>query len=300
MTNKVLVLGGASYNGMIYLDDFPEAKSHTILSKGYHETIGSTGAGKALNLRKLGLQVTFHALIGDDEYGQHVKDYLSNAQVHFVYDVDPAGTKRHINLMDKLGRRISIFVAHGTFEPQIDRAALTKHIAASDLVAVNIINYCRHALPIIRAQHKPLWCDIHDYDGSNPYHQDFIDAADVLLLSSDSMSDYRPFMEKLIAQGKELVICTHGKEGATALTNESRWVETPIISAYQRVDSNGAGDSFFAGVLYGKIQGFGIEKCMRLGSVIGGLCITSKELAYPDLNPALVAAEYAKHYDQAL
>ena len=61
---KILVLGGVSVNTMIYLDQFPQPTPQTVFSKGYHETIGSTGAGKALNLKKLGLDVTLHGLIG--------------------------------------------------------------------------------------------------------------------------------------------------------------------------------------------------------------------------------------------
>lgn len=52
-----LVIGGVSFNTMVYLDTFPQPLPQTIFSTGFHETVGSTGAGKALNLRKLGFFV---------------------------------------------------------------------------------------------------------------------------------------------------------------------------------------------------------------------------------------------------
>lgn len=50
---NILVLGGISYNMIIYLEQFPQPCSQTVFSHGVHETAGSTGAGKALNLAKL-------------------------------------------------------------------------------------------------------------------------------------------------------------------------------------------------------------------------------------------------------
>lgn len=297
---KALVLGGVSVNTIIYLDKFPKPEPQTAFSKGYHETIGSTGAGKALNLKKLGMDVVLHALIGDDYYGQTIRTYLENAGVPFIYDIDPLGTQRHVNLMDDSGGRISIFFAYGTYEPGIDLSRIEKLIPDSDYVVLNVINYCRTLIPLIKKYRKPIWCDIHDYDGKNGYHHDFIAAADYLFLSSDALPDYRTFMEAQIERGKKLVVCTHGTSGATALTAHRQWIETPIIPTYKRKDANGAGDSFFAGYLYGVSKGFPTDKCLRVSTIVAGLCVTSNELAYPQLNERLVAQEYRKHYGEPL
>ena len=77
---NILVLGGVSYNMMIYLGAFPQPEPQTVFSQGFHETVGSTGAGKALNLAKLGLDVTLHGMIGADDLGQKIRDYFSCRQ----------------------------------------------------------------------------------------------------------------------------------------------------------------------------------------------------------------------------
>ena len=207
----VLVLGGVSYNLMIYLDAFPAPAPQTVASRGFHETVGSTGAGKALNLGRLGLAVTLHGLIGDDFHGGKIREYLAQEPLTFVYDLDPAGTQRHVNLMDARGRRISIFLSYGSPQPPVDVARLAALIAQSDYVVLNIMNYCRFLIPLIQQAGKAIWCDIHDYDGENPYHRDFIQAADYVFLSSDALAEYRAFMRRLIAAGKQLVVCTHGR-----------------------------------------------------------------------------------------
>jgi len=297
---KVLVLGGVSVNTMIYLDRFPQPISQTVFSKGYHETIGSTGAGKALNLQKLGMDITLHGLIGQDYYGDMVKAYFEREKVPFVYDIDPNGTKRHTNLMDDNGSRISIFFSYGTFDPEINLQRLETLICDSDIIVLNVINYCRKLIPFIKKCGKEIWCDIHDYDGQNDYHKDFINAADYVFMSSDAMPNYKPYMQKLIDKGKRLVVCTHSVEGVTAVNAYHQWIETPIIASYPRKDSNGAGDSFFAGYLYGKTKGYTTNKCLRIGTIVAGLCITSTELAHPKLSEDKVAQEYKHHYGELL
>src|SRR6476646_3513692 len=144
---RVLILGGVSYNTMIYLDGFPLPGPVTIFPRASHETVGSTGAGKALNLAKLGMEVTLHAPIGDDVYGDMVREYFRRENVHFLYDVDAAGTQRHVNLMDLDGRRISIIYAPGSPNPPVDHERIEALIPGSDYVLLNISNYCRHIIP---------------------------------------------------------------------------------------------------------------------------------------------------------
>lgn len=294
----ILVVGGITYDSLIYLDTFPGTEPRTIFSQGYAETIGGTGAGKALNLKRLGADVTLHAMIGADAAGDQVRARFAAEKLPFIGETDPAGTERHTNLMSADGERISIYTHYATFAPAIDMDRLEALIVAHDVIALNIINYCRHAIPLARRHNKPIWCDVHDYDGQSAYHQDFVQAADYLFLSSSLLPDYRAFMLAQIEQGKRMVVCTHGKDGATALTAAGDWIDTPALP-YPLRDSSGAGDSFFAGVLYAHLRGAAPEIALRTGAVVAGLCIASPELYGLDLSPAQVAAEYQRHYGTA-
>jgi acarbose 7IV-phosphotransferase len=297
---KVFVLGGVSYNLIVYLSELPEARPQTIFANDFHETIGETAAGKALNLAKLGFDVTLHSLIGNDESGWKIENILQKQGVHFFHDLDPKGTERDINLMDQNGGRISIFLPTTTYEPKVDRDRIEKAISENDLIVLNISNYCRYLIPLIRKHQKEIWCDIHDYNTNNAYHQDFIEAADYIFMSSDQMKDYRTFLEQLIRKGKKLAVCTHGSAGSSALTSDYQWFETPIIKDYQRVDSNGAGDAFFAGFLFAYTRGYSIRKSLQMATVISGLCITSRELAHPSLSPELAEGDFKKYYENSV
>jgi len=299
MHKFVLVLGGVSWNTMLYVDRFPQADPQTVFSKGLHETVGSTGSGKALNLSKLDFAVTLYGMIGADHHGEWIKEYFARENVPFIYDTSPE-TERHVNLMDTDGKRISIISRSGNSSSRPDLRQIDGLISQSDYIILNLADYCRPMIPLLTWYGKEVWTDLHDYDGRNPYHRDFIRAADYVFLSSDSMPDYRAYMEGLIKDGKKLAVCTHGSKGSSALTSHGEWIETPAIAAYDRVDTNGAGDAFFSGFMYAHARGCSTQICSRLGTIVAGLCVTSSELALPSMSAWLVEAEYRKHYGEAL
>ena len=293
---KVFISGGTSWNSVITLDEFPEAIAKTIHECDFDETLGSTGAGKALTLSQLGFDITLHGLLGDDLYGTKVQEALNQPNLNFITDSDPQGTERHLNIMNGRGERISIFINPSSDEPNIDYAKFEFMIAESDYAVINILNYCRNILPVCKKLNKEIWTDLHDYNLGNPYHQDFIDAADYIFLSSDNLPEYKEFMQQQIKNGKKLVVCTHAKEGASALTEKGEWFDVPIIDKYQMINTNGAGDSFFSGFLYAFDQGHDTLKCLQYATVTAGLCITSKSLSYSGSSSEFIEKEYQRYY----
>jgi len=293
---KVLIIGGTTFDSIVYLENLPNPQPQTIFNASINETIGSTGAGKALNLSKLNVNSTLHSIIGNDDYGCKVIEGLDKKGVDFIYDIDPNGTERHVNLMDGQGNRISIFVTHSSSNLSLDMSKIENYIKESDIIVLNIIGYTRQLIPLIKKYNKPVWTDLHDYNIDNPYHEAYIEIADYIFVSSDNMKDYKPVMKGWIEKGKELVVYTHGKNGSTALTKDGKWIDVPIVSDYNLIDANGAGDSFFSGFLYGFLNEKDTEECLKLGTICAGLCITSKELSNDDLSEELLKYEYNKYF----
>ena len=293
---KVLIIGGTTFDSIIYLKNLPYPEPQTIHYAPFNETLGSTGAGKALNLTKLKVPTTLHSIIGNDECGAKIRKKLDECEVDFVYDHDPKGTERHVNIMSETGERISIFVTQSSSDLHLNKRRIEQLIKDADVIVLNIIAYTKQLIPLIQKYKKPVWTDLHDYNPGNPYHQDYIEIANYIFVSSDNMYDYKPVMQQWMEKGKELVVCTHGKDGATALTKDGTWIETPIVQQYQFKDGNGAGDSFFSGFMYGFLKGKSTEESMKLGTICAGLCISSKELAFEELNENLLEEEYRKYF----
>ncbi len=283
---KVLVVGGVSYDHIIHIGELPCGVNEALFAKEGYYMVGGTGTGKAMNLSKLGFDVSFQFRIGSDDAGQKIREYFAQHPIHTIIEIDDASTECHTNLMDDEGKRISIYTDYLTFEPDIELAPVLSAARESDQLVVNIMNYCRNYLPGLKQLNKPIWVDIHDYDGTNTYHQDFIEAADFLFISSEQMTGYRSFMVQQIEQGKTIVVCTHGKLGASCLTNSLDWYEQDILEHFDRIDTNGAGDAFMSGFMFGYCQQYPIPQCMEFGAICAGHAISSKQLFGECLNPS--------------
>ena len=121
------------------------------------------------------------------------------------------------------------------------------------------------AVPLALESGRPIWTDLHDYDGARSLHAPFIDAAEVVFVSHDRLAAPAAFLESMIQRGKRLAVCTMAGAGATAFDADRRWYEVPAEPVGQLVDANGAGDAFFAGVLFGVLSGVPLERACATG-----------------------------------
>jgi sugar/nucleoside kinase (ribokinase family) len=263
---------------MIRVEAFPAPEPASVFPPAWHETIGSSGAGKAMNLARLGVDVTLHCLIGDDDHGRRVRAGLEGAGVHVDAVADPTGTARHVNLMDARGRRISFLLHTGDPAARFEGPAVEALVADADEVLVAITDACRPVLAIARRLGKRTWTDLHATDGERAWERDFW-TADRVCFSGERLVDPRPFMERLIAEGRELVACTLAERGAIALTRDRRWFEVPASPVEAVTDTNGAGDAFLAGLVAGELRALPIERSLALAARVAALAVQSPELA---------------------
>lgn len=289
MTKPVLILGGASLDTIIHLPVLPEPEPQTIWPTASYRALGSTGAGKSLNLAALEQPVIFHTLLGKDTEGHQIRDALAHPRIRVLEEETDGPTEQHVNLMSADGKRISLFIQPPPEPEDIDWLPVQQATTECCLVVVNILGYTRSALPWLKSAGLPIWTDLHDYDGENPYHQPFIDAAQVIFLSSDNLANYRITMKQLVGRGKAFVVCTHGSAGATLLTREGAWMEQPAMEVPAVIDTNGAGDAFFSAFLYRYLQGGELADCLKAGAINGALCVTSRELVCPGVCPSRVS-----------
>lgn len=273
---------------MIRVPAFPPPAPGTIFPIGWHEAIGSSGAGNALNLARLGVAVTLHCQLGDDEAGRRVRQGLESAGVTVDAVPDETGTARHVNVMDAAGGRLSFLLNTGDASFAYDPAHVEELVAAADEVLVAIVDPARVVLPIARRLDRRTWTDLHATDGRRAYEQDFL-TADRVFFSNEQLSDPEPLMRQLVDAGCDLVVCTRGAGGALAFLADGRRMKIPAAPVEAVVDTNGAGDAFLAGVVYGELAGQPIDRSLRIGARVAALAVESWELAGEDLGPDSVA-----------
>ena len=287
MVPTVFIAGPVSWNLLVHTEVLPRPEPHTVFAQWHAETLGGTSAGKAVNLRQLGVDVALSTLLGDDDPGRRILQRLRAAGVEVIAGRSGTGSERHVNLMDATGSRVSIYltlpvaVSTGS-DTDITRNRQDAALAAADVVVVDLADHSRRFLAAARTSGKPIWCDLHDYDGRSSFHAEFRDAADVIFVSGERLPDPYRFLRDQIAGGKQLAVCTRGADGAVALNAEGEMLEVAAQPVQDLVDTNGAGDAFFAGFLAAHLDGRSLRDCLGRAVRVAASCVRSRDLAAAD------------------
>jgi sugar/nucleoside kinase (ribokinase family) len=278
------VVGGVAWNLLVQVPRLPTDLT-TLHAEGHRWAVGGTGAGKALHLAGLGVATRLHALVGEDENGDHVREAMDAAGVELNAWPDPQGTESHLNLMDPRGDRLSIFLERSTADPAVTAEELLAFTRGADLVFVSLTEYSRRVLPLLASEGVPVWVDLHDWDGGDgDFQRPFVEHGDYLFVSDVRLDDPLELATRLAAD-RRLVVVTHGSRGATAFFPDREPLFVPAYDAGPVRDSNGAGDAFSVGVAYGVARGWDLPRSLQAGAVLAGGCVAAPDMVDPDLTP---------------
>lgn len=284
---RVLVVGPASWNLLLHVRTLPEPRPQSLVADRSVETVGGTSAGKALNLAALGHEVHLHTLLGEDAAGEQVRTALARAGVRLHADPSLSGTEQHVNLMARDGSRLSVYRSVASPAPDLDLSPVVELARSCDAVVLDLADHARRLIAPLATATVAFWTDLHDWDGADAYHLDFAAAADTIVLSADALPDPAPLCRRLAAGGR-LVVCTAGVRGATAYAGEAVHQVTAVPTD-GLVDSNGAGDAFFSGLLHGLSLGWPLSRALRAGAVAGSTAVQTDTLASAELTADLLA-----------
>lgn len=293
---RVLVTGPASWNTTIHVPSLPEPRSATLFASAAHDGLGGTSAGKALTLAALGLDVTLRTVLGDDEPAARVRGALAHPRLTLLAeDAADGRTERHVNVLADDGARLSLYLALPTPARPVDPAPADVR-ALLDGAAVAVVDLADHSRPVLAAARDagvPVWCDVHDDDGTAGYARPFAEAADVLLVSADRLDDPAAYLDAAVRRGARLAVCTAGPAGALARDVDGWW-DVPVAPVERVVDTDGAGDAFLAGLLRATLDGLPHPVALAQASACGALAVGTPGVGATSASPGAVAALAAR------
>ncbi|GAB2585537.1 hypothetical protein Aab01nite_52760 [Paractinoplanes abujensis] len=270
----VLVLGGAGVDHVVRVPQLPLPPADSTHST-VHTRAGQTGDFVALGLHALGLPTTHLDVLGDDPEGALVRDLHERQGVPFHTIGTPRGTKRSVNLVDPRGRRQSLYDSSRgaggvTFPPDLlaTLAGTARH------AHVCVTEPCAEAIPALVAAGLTISTDLHDWDGADDHHRRFAEQADIVFLSTVNLPDHESAMRSI--GGRAVVVATAGDRGGYVLDPADGQISPygPATPPAEVRDTNGAGDAFVAGFLYGHLTGEPLARCLRLGAIAGAHACT--------------------------
>lgn len=237
----------------------------------FHKVVsGISGVGYNLirNFRKLEDDVTFVSMIGNDLWGDVIKQQLMKERfsTDFVYPI-LSSTPQSVILYDNAGKREIYCDLKDFQEITIDISRLEKQIEEADLIIACNSNFNRPICEAARKKGKLIATDVHVF--SNPedeYNRDFLRTADIVFLSDEGVQTtpeelireiYRIYHNKIIVMG-----C--GSKGALLFEAETeKFTMLPAVTTRPVVSTSGAGDALFSTFLHFYAKGESPTESLR-------------------------------------
>lgn len=235
---------------------------------GVRELVGGAALNVAVGLRRLGIPTSLIAMVGDDEAGAHIREYLADHGVRLVSSPGPLGSSRAIVRHGADGEPTYVFneAAQRRSIRYGDEARAV--IAEADLVAISCFPFDNRAevdaLAGVLAGSR-VAIDPNPRTGMLSDRAEFVrgfervaaDAAIVKVGADDAQllydGDLDALRARLRALGAEAVLATAGKDGAI-LEADAGIFEAPITDLPGPiVDTVGAGDATLSGVAEGLV-----------------------------------------------
>ncbi|UJP08951.1 PfkB family carbohydrate kinase [Microbacterium sp. KUDC0406] len=278
--------------------------------RGVRELVGGAALNVAVGLRRLGVPVTLIAMVGADEPGAHIREYLADHGVALVESPSALGSSRAVVSRAPNGEPEYVFnEAAQRRSIRYDDAA-RRAIADAGIVAVSCFPFDVPAETdalVDALGEAPLAIDPNPRAGMLTDRDEFVRGferlaarASLVKVGADDAAllydgDLEALRERLRAAGATAVLATAGADGAV-LDTDAGVVTAPITTLPGRiVDTVGAGDATLAAVAAGLVEGAPssdagwqalLDRAMLIAAATcraeGGLLRTPESLAESD------------------
>lgn len=289
-TSEVLCVGIIVADHVCTPIDHVPAAGELVLAEGMLLTSGGCAANTAVDLTKMGILTSIVGRVGDDLFGNIVREMLTR---------DGVETSGIINTPGADTSQTLIIIVKGE-----DRRFVHTFGANARLTAEDISGDLLHGIKVLYVGGYLLMPNLHQeglvhlfkkaqaagiktvldvgIPGAGEYtsrlkellpHVDVFlpndDEAQVILGESDPCQQALRFHE----MGAKTVVITCGEHGSF-LVNDKERLESGIFKM-DYVDGSGSGDAFDAGFIVGMLRGLDARGCLSMASALGASCVRS-------------------------
>lgn len=280
---SVAVVGSYAKALVMTADRIP-GPGETLIGRDYRETFGGKGSDMAVQAARLGADVSYLGVVGDDAHGEEFRALMADEGVDLgglrVTDDRPTGVGFIVK--DTAGANVIVVDpgANARFTTDdVDRVAPS--LLAADVVLAQLetpLATALRALALARGGGVATILnpapaeDLRDADLScvDVLTPNEHEAKTVLGLGPDDATPPEQLARGLLSLGPAAVVITLGEAGSLVATAETATAVPP--AAVDVVDSNGAGDSFNAALAVALGEGRDLPEAARFANTAAGLC----------------------------
>ena len=256
-------------------------------------TAGGITANAGITMARLGLTVGLLSYVGDDPWGPILRQLLRenhvNDQLLSIHPTEPTSTT--VVAIDPSGER-SFFHCVGAPQ-QLNAKAILNNLDTLARTRFFLLGYyslmpnLEADLPQVLKEIRRVGCktaldaagsggDMHPLDQILP-HLDVYVPSLAEASHQTGLDDPRKIIDQYRQCGAPgLLGVKLGRQGVMLSPQHDQYLHVPIVDAPgPRVDTTGAGDSFYAGLLTGLIKGLDLHDAAKLGTAAGACCVTA-------------------------
>lgn len=285
----VIIIGSYAKALVITVDRIPD-EGETVLGKNFRETFGGKGSDMAIQAARLGATVAYVGVVGDDTFGQECITLMRSEGIDIsgLRKTQEKPTGVGLIIKDTQARNaIVVDIGANALLGRADIDAALQRISSAKVVLTQLEIPLETALYGLE-QAKAIGLltilnpapamdlrgvDLHSVDILTPNQTEARICAG--LPPNASISNEEVARRLLTSTGCDTIVMTLGHAGVQVFTSEGDLTVLPY--PVKVVDSNGAGDSFNAGLATALAEGHPLASAVRFANAAAALCCTQWE-----------------------
>lgn len=299
---KVCVIGSYAKALVMTAERIPLA-GETLIGRDYRETYGGKGSDMAVQAARLGAQVSYIGVVGDDAFGHEFIKLMQSENVITSGIRLTAEKPTGVGFIVKDIQARNVIVVDKGANDLFSEADIDRHLSLikeADVVLAQLEIPLETALYGLRKAKELGKTTIlnpapavsltgHDLSFVDLITPNETEARVVIGEEPEAALSHCEVAEKLLETGCGTVVMTLGDKGVDIHTA----VESAHVDSYriQVVDSNGAGDSFNASLASALSAGKPLKEAVHYANAVAGLCCTRWETV-----PSYHTAEEVKQF----
>lgn len=284
--------------GRVGVDFFSKDSGKSLVdARNFIKTQGGSASNIAVNLSKLGLQVSLVTKVGKEPLGNFLIKYLKGFGVNTSFISQDPNHKTSLAVVEVLppDSFTTLFFRECCADLQLKYEDLpmedirNSHLLVSTggsltslparETVLKLLEELKNYDTIIKVfdidYRSSLW---KDKDTARKYLRAAAEMADIIFANEDELNllgdglTPESLAKELHLKGIKYVIYKRGSRGAIIYAPDNKLEITPYPS--EIVSTNGAGDAFAAGFCYGLLLEWPLEKCAKFGSAAGAVVVS--------------------------
>jgi sugar/nucleoside kinase (ribokinase family) len=270
--------------GMVLVDDTEMGRIVALLAEPPAVTTGGSAANATFNAARLGLKTTFVGKLGNDamartyverfgrtgvDVTRFKKGNVANARCLALVTPDAQRTMRtclgaamtlapsEISVADFRGVRHAHIEGYLVFNQELCEAVLNAARAAGCTISLDLSSF-----EVVNATRSWMFSQF-----GKGIDIVFANEDEIRALFPESTESYEALTRKLASLGVVAAVKL-GRDGSWVAKGDEIHRVAPVVLS-DVVDTNGAGDAWASGFLYGYLRGFHLAKCGAIASILG-------------------------------